>query len=385
MYSDNDCGFLWYFIKFIGIDVLEDTHELPIREKCSMFKRFGNKLLEFLYPMILHFMQIYAILGLSVLLVHGMVNIKETLSFFLTNWLSLALWHDIRRKKKLIGKYILSGNNLLLSVKESKYVNIVINLCLFLAVAIPIILGIFYTFVIAESSREYKIYYSIILTCESDTLSSVLVRNIMILITFSSHFMLPSMTAILLGSLYCKVSNLLTDFNGKLVKFKQIDFHYDDSLKLMNRYNLLFQLVHSAEQVLSSTSFLLLCSQWLNVYIVLVAFFKMKNESFSYALCWENITRLILGPIIVASVVACASRISLQSHRIRMNMQLIHNFLMKDSDSNHKTIQLVQSMTNTEFPHLTAFKIAELKPGLILTFFGSVLTYGLLVLNIKKE
>ncbi|GBO31154.1 hypothetical protein AVEN_49229-1 [Araneus ventricosus] len=193
------------------------------------------------------------------------------------------------------------------------------------------------------------------------------------------------MAAIFLGALYWKISNLLSDFNGKLVTFEQIDFHYDNSIKLMNRYNLLFHLVHSAEEALSSMSFLFLCSQWLNVYVALVGFLKMKNKSFSYALCWENITRLILGPIIVASVVACASRISLQIHRIRMNMQLIHNFLMKDSDSNHKTIQLVQYMKNTEFPHLTAFKIAELKPGLILTFFGSVLTYGLLILNIKKE
>ncbi|KAF8777230.1 hypothetical protein HNY73_014139 [Argiope bruennichi] len=169
-----------------------------------------------------------------------------------------------------------------------------------------------------------------------------------------------------------------------LKKTLELSPQYKKVFEMMQHYNHLYHLAHKTERAFSLTALLLLCSQCLNVYLVLVTFFKVENETFSSALYWESVSRLFIGPLSISGVVLCASSIASQVRKIRVSLQMIHSSLLYEADKNHKTLQLVTSMMNTEFPQMTAYGILELKPSLILASLGSVLTYGLLVLNIKK-
>ncbi|GIY76328.1 uncharacterized protein CDAR_446861 [Caerostris darwini] len=155
--------------------------------------------------------------------------------------------------------------------------------------------------------------------------------------------------------------------------------------KLLHIYNILYKLVHEIEKVLSTTAFLLLFSEWLNLYLVLVILFKLDNRGFTDVITWESIFRLVMGSLTVIAVVLCASRISCQNHRFRSILQLTHTCMLPHKENSNKVLLLVRAMLSMEFPRMTACGVLHLEPVLILSVLGSVLTYGLLVLNITKH
>ncbi|GFV68631.1 uncharacterized protein TNCV_2274941 [Trichonephila clavipes] len=154
---------------------------------------------------------------------------------------------------------------------------------------------------------------------------------------------------------------------------------------VMKRYNLLYQLALEVEKVFSLCSFLLLCSQGLNLCVVLILFTVLDSNSFSYVHTWECIPRLFLDPLIIVAVVLCGSRISSQIHRILTSLHLVYYALGYDMENNRETMKLVKNIIKVDFPQMTALGVLTIKPVLILSTFGSVLTYGLLVLSIKKK
>ncbi|GBM43986.1 hypothetical protein AVEN_187588-1 [Araneus ventricosus] len=218
---------------------------------------------------------------------------------------------------------------------------------------------------------------------EGNDFTSFIIRSFLIVMTFLIQYTLPIVIAVLVGAVYYSTGKLFSNVLEKVKNQKNLGLHDESISDLLQRYNLLYQLAHDVEKALSSTSFLLMCWQWLNIYLVLVTFFKIDNNSFSTALYWENIVRLTFGPLIVTGVIICASIIPSHLCEIKKCLQLILNSLMKNIRENNGTVQLVSSMINTEFPQMTACGVAELKPVLILTSLGSLLTYGLLVINIK--
>ncbi|GBN09869.1 Techylectin-5A, partial [Araneus ventricosus] len=257
---------------------------------------------------------------------------------------------------------------------NSKNINCVMNFLLALIIATFTLLATFYSVHVSESSREYRMYYSLFMILDDDSLAAHFGRSMIIFITFSMLFLMPTLIAMLLGALYYRAGDL---FHGLYVNWeylRNLGQDHKEISKLMQNYNLLYQLTHEVEMLLSPSAFLLLCWQWLNAFVVLVSFFKIENESFSCALYWENIVRLVQGFLINTGVVLCASKISSEVGRVKKRLQLILYSLMNDAENNHEDIQLVKSMMSVEFPSMTAYGILELKPSLVLTCFGSVLT-----------
>ncbi|GFY59822.1 uncharacterized protein TNIN_178121 [Trichonephila inaurata madagascariensis] len=206
------------------------------------------------------------------------------------------------------------------------------------------------------------------------------------MINSTIFFNLPAVIAVLSGTIYYKLSDFLESLAVNVEQLQSSkNPKFNTILKLKEQYNLLYKSGTEIEKTLSSTSFLLLSSQWVNLFVILITFVVLDSNSFSSIHIWECIPRLILVPWIIVGVVLCGARVSSQIHRIQIGMQLIHNNLECNFETNRKTIQLVKSIMATDFPKMTAFGIFTIKPGLILSIFGSVLTYGLLVLSIKKN
>ncbi|GBN09875.1 hypothetical protein AVEN_31845-1 [Araneus ventricosus] len=202
-----------------------------------------------------------------------------------------------------------------------------------------------------------------------------------ILMTSAILLMFPALVAMLSGAVYYAFSDLLGMFCEKLRNAQSFVVDYKVVMGLFQNYNDFSKMAHDVEKLLSSTSFLLLCSQWLNLYVVLVTYVMVDNKSFTTVHTWECIPRLILAPLTITILVFCASRVSSQVYKMRNHLRSIYNNL----DYNIETLHLVKKMIKTEVPQMTACSILSLKPVLILSLFGSVLTYGLLVLSIRKS
>ncbi|GIY40010.1 uncharacterized protein CEXT_176921 [Caerostris extrusa] len=178
----------------------------------------------------------------------------------------------------------------------------------------------------------------------------VLIEGFIILMTYSALLILPALMTILCGTVYYKVSDLFKGICDYLENLNGISYKYSEIFKLLETYNLLLHV----------------CAG--------------NREGFFYDF-FSALVLLVLGSLIIIAVVLCASRISFQIRRFRSILQIIHNYMLRNEDSTFKTLQLIRTMMNMEFPRMTAGGILDLEPVLILSVFGSVLTYGLLIIH----
>ncbi|GIY62586.1 hypothetical protein CDAR_596341 [Caerostris darwini] len=108
---------------------------------------------------------------------------------------------------------------------------------------------------------------------------------------------------------------------------------------------------------------------------------EIDGDLLSYSLACLMITELIFAVILNIGVILCASRISYRVFRVQTTLQVMHN---KVGTAEPKTLQIVKNMIDIKFSEMTAYGIVKLNPALIVSSFGSVLTYGLLVINVNR-
>ncbi|GIY71507.1 uncharacterized protein CDAR_604871 [Caerostris darwini] len=319
MFAKSCYGPLWCFIKILGIDIFETRYEDEERSSNSVVKRFTNKMMRIFFPFMMHLIIIYGIISWSILYAKRVTTIEVLISVAVSNLFSLAIWHDVRRKRNLIKNAVLKCNNLALSLRVTgNNITKIINVCLILSSTIPFGLTVFGALAIKESSREYQMFYSFFSILENGGYAFVLIEGFIILMTYSALLILPALMTILCGTVYYKVSDLFKSICDYLENLNGISYKYSEIFKLLETYNLLY-------------------------------------------------------------------KISFQIRRFRSILQIIHNGLLRNEDSTFKTLQLIRTMMNMEFPRMTAGGVLDLEPVLILSVFGSVLTYGLLVINITQH
>ncbi|GBM01916.1 hypothetical protein AVEN_269530-1 [Araneus ventricosus] len=375
-------SFLWFIIRILGIDVLNDKRS---HDERNFLRKFCNKVIELLFPFVMYAILLYSILSWALLLKHKLATPEVMISFLTTSLISVALWHDIRKKRNLIKKLILKCQQVASHLQATNQnLNPVINSTLVLAILIPALLAAFYGLIESETSVEYKMYYSFFLLLEDDSVTSVSIRTMIIFFSFFLAFTLPSLIGILVCRLYYIVGELFEDLHAKIKTVLKANSHHNEILNLFEFYCMLYKVAHKIERAISLTTFLLLCCQWLNTYIVLVSFFKMHSASYTSTMYWESAYRLILSLLILVGIVLCACKISSHIQGIGKKLQLKLNTLESNAEGNHKSLQLVQTMLNMKFPQITAYGITVLNPSLILSFYGSILTYGLLMLNLRE-
>ncbi|GFV68635.1 uncharacterized protein TNCV_2274981 [Trichonephila clavipes] len=153
----------------------------------------------------------------------------------------------------------------------------------------------------------------------------------------------------------------------------------------MKNHHQLYKLSRSLEQAFSTIVFLLLCSQTLSMYIALSSYFATDAKAFTATLKWQSVPAMTVVPVGLISVAMYASKISKEVETMQENLQDLYNSSVVDVEPCRETLQIIRAMMNTKFPCLTAGSVFELKRGLILSVFGSLFTYGLLVINIKSD
>ncbi|GBN09870.1 hypothetical protein AVEN_31841-1 [Araneus ventricosus] len=130
------------------------------------------------------------------------------------------------------------------------------------------------------------------------------------------------------------------------------------------------------EHTLSPVVLVLLCCQTLCMYISL--------SSFVLFVSWQSLSGMTLIPASLIGVNLCASRTSWQVQCIQNFLQDIRNHLAKDFERDEKSMLFLSLMKEMKFSPMTAGGVLKLKRGLILTVFGALFTYGLLIINIKN-
>ncbi|GFY49723.1 uncharacterized protein TNIN_153441 [Trichonephila inaurata madagascariensis] len=234
-----------------------------------------------------------------------------------------------------------------------------------------------------ETIDDYKAYYSFRIDFEENGTNVFVVRTVFLVLSFAILFAFPSCISILCCAVFHQISEALSAFSEDISNCHKRISSLSESIKLMKNHHLFYRLIRNLEQVFSTIAFLLLCSQTLSMYIALSTYFATDAKAFTASLQWQSVPAMTVVPVCLISMAVYASKISKEIETMQGNLQDIYNSSVRDLESNRKSLQIVRAMLNTKFPCLTAGSVFELKLGLILSVFGSLFTYGLLVINIK--
>ncbi|GFY44410.1 uncharacterized protein TNIN_306731 [Trichonephila inaurata madagascariensis] len=155
---------------------------------------------------------------------------------------------------------------------------------------------------------------------------------------------------------------------------KQLRTIVNDYISLEKKINLL-------KDSLSTSLFIILLICFCNLFTVLST---SLEEEITSSLILELCSNGFTGVIVIFSLTICCSKIPEYILRTKMTTRsLIDKFQLNELDC-AKTV-LLKRILETNVIHLSAGDVVYFKKSFLLSAFGTLFTYGLLIMNFKKD
>ncbi|KAF8773138.1 hypothetical protein HNY73_015822 [Argiope bruennichi] len=346
--------YLWLVLKITSIDIWKRKEKFRFRKENNNMKKC-IKQIQRIFPFTMCSYLIYMVLGSAAVAIMGEVHPEVIFTYYGINLLTLALWLAIYKRKITIRNLLYKCDEISpIFQKKKKDIANVVNAYLIISALITLLTASGSAIVLKHSPPPYRMYYTFFLPLEEGTISCLLTRTIATLLAFITMYFIPC----LVSALCCVVYYMFSDVSGRLsYEFRDMHrkiFHPDEISKLMNIHYLLLQLLQNVENELSSVSFLLLCSQILNMYKALATYIALSNDIIFTALLWDCLPPVTLIPLSLVGVIWYASRISFHISNMQASLQLTYNTLLDKDYIPWKTKNFLRVMLVTEFPKITS-------------------------------
>ncbi|KAG8182050.1 hypothetical protein JTE90_013980 [Oedothorax gibbosus] len=303
-----------------------------------------------------------------------------TIAYTCSCTIPIAIWYSSYGKRNLLRSLFVKFNRMKARRKnKSNYQPLVINIALsvtFLATFVPAtVLAIF----LFSSNKEATVFYSfnnISKQNQSRYLVSFTISNLFLMtqITF------PSIITILCCVVYHKCGDLFKPLLEQLENYRVDKPRQYRMNHLLQKYQDLYKLTHQVEKTVKTTSFMVLVSHMLNMYLNLANY--VIERDFAIWEIAEFLPVTFLSPTLVVAMVLCGSRITTQVKEMQYHLQIILCDLKRAVNRDMETLEMVKIMLDTKFTTMSAGGMVQFTPGLVLSVFGSLLSFGLLMLNI---
>ncbi|KAF8787300.1 hypothetical protein HNY73_008915 [Argiope bruennichi] len=231
--------------------------------------------------------------------------------------------------------------------------------------------------------RSLKLYYSFFMNFEED-IAGISIRLITNQLVFAYQYAYPCIIALICSVIFYDFSEFLSRFHEKL-KLQQKTFHRNEILVMSKLHSLLFETVHRVQSTMSLICYFFLCSQMTVLYGSLSVFVLTKTEDINVSQICENVLIIILVPSSIIALVMGSSRINKQHLKLQTTILVLKGKLMRQSQCDLDVLNQLNLWKEKSFPVISAAGFAELTPRFMLSMFGSLFTYGLLIINLKHK
>ncbi|GFU40884.1 uncharacterized protein NPIL_483791 [Nephila pilipes] len=307
------------------------------------------------------------------------IDLEIVIAFASNSIFPVTMWYCTFTKRALIRQIVIYYYNAGLfrgNVLHNR--GKIINSIIFCAILISFISALCCSLT-ASTDPPVKQYYSFHLVLDENFVA-IAIRHLMIQLVFLYQFTFTCLVAVMCGTLYYSLSELFYLFRKDL----QADTPDSENMRArMLQYTKLFEIANELEKTLSTTCCLFLCSQMISMYVSLATYVLLDEERLTMCIIWESIPEMSLIPASIIGVTLCASKISSQAENCNIYLQTLHDRLICHQKTDWKTFLLVKAMMNKRLPYMSACRIIKFTPAFIISVFGSLFTYGLLILNFK--
>ncbi|GBO28839.1 hypothetical protein AVEN_212112-1 [Araneus ventricosus] len=380
--------FLWLILEIHGIDILKNSvHERTISKVLSKF-----------CVVFMHLVQIYTICVSAILCfvmsLYDVFVCKILLSYTVAAPLPLILHYIIRSKNLLLHQLVdrycrihaLQERNP--KTETRKAVNFILFGIIFLCITLSSTSAL-----TLPSDSPLKFFYSFCDTFQEGT-AAVFIRVLLTLLSFSYQYVYPGFVAVMCGVLFYEFSEILFRYQKRLeARYATVLQYPSEFLNAENMdkmqadirmYTRLFETVHQLQGAVSLICFVFLCNQTIVMFCSLSDFVLTEEKYFSIPKICENTLIIALVPTSLLGISFCASRIRTHYENVQITLSLLIDALLEENKRYADIILSLNNMKKKSFPVLSACGIADLSPKFMIGLFGSIFTYGLLILNLKN-
>lgn len=348
-----------------------------------------GRLCRYIYPVLAHIVIADITIAISFRLAISSLGWQLNLAYGIVCLLTLLLWHILHRRKKLLVHIFISLKNIskefsISDVPRQEFVKclMVFNFMLSLIFSC-LVLFMLHT---SEQAHLYCLLltYNIWKKCERTFLCSI---NVFLKVT-EATFVTPIFSN-LVSLLYCclcyRCSVLLIRYRKKIQDIISSKKYYKLDIKLGSKYQELIAIIDKIQTAFSLPSMIIFSVSFMQAFVLFARFLLHTKRELQFMLMIEHIC-IHFPPGILAFVIpACASQVSTQMKRNQVAFQRIYEneTFRRDLCISSDHISVVKILRDALPTTLLAGNIIKFSSSIVPSVLGSLLTYGLLVLNVN--
>lgn len=339
------------------------------------------KILQYVYPLLLHVNLIYMITFWKILLEF---SLQMTFAVLLMCIIVTVAWYVAKVKIKKIRTFLFRLNVVQQYIGVTRSRCIKINLILAYVTIFPVFIAIISVYFLQFAQQNYQLLFSFNCTIQSKII--VYLVNLFVLVTyFISCYQFPAILTILTCAIYHRLSDLIFEFSCKVKRLGKQPLTTKDLIEVFHQFSRILDLADEVENILSPLTFLLLCILVLSEISALITVVMFGSRSLDTVYLMElsvNLSMPLLGTI---ALIISAYMIPKHFGDIKTNLSHILETIIYFNGTDVVAVDLVRHMIQTNSPVMTAWSVVQLTPGLILSMLGGSLTFGLLLINLFQN
>ncbi|GFQ89246.1 uncharacterized protein TNCT_378191 [Trichonephila clavata] len=363
---------LWSCLHFTGISVFNNF--VP--------KSRIRRLFHFWFPIFLHSALLNSIFVLIMGYQTGVWRIDVITACAFVNILSVSLWHSMYFKRKLLTDLVSHMNEVCSSHVSFRVKNIeamTTNGVLFLYTITPIAFALLCVSSISERSQDILWTYGY----KFEDLSSYF--RVLCFFNVNMYVSLQVIFPGLLTCIYCtlchRISKLLSCYKYKLMKVFNGSLIMPSKL-LVNQYFAILNIVDLLQNIFTEPIFLLILMNFLHMFSMLGYFISFFKYQFTVVVIGEVVIVVATTTLSTIVIIIFASKITDTNRSIKQMFQRYkESRILVSHQRNEEVFQLAIERENVL---LSACDVVFFRKSLILSIFGALLTYSLLIFQIIK-
>ncbi|GFQ69499.1 uncharacterized protein TNCT_616441 [Trichonephila clavata] len=307
------------------------------------------------------------------------LDIKLGFAFIFINVLTIALYYTMlhqRRKLKNLIHFLRFHPNLPRSYFNKNYAYLKT-----LIVLSTYILPVFLAAVLAYLTREADggaDFWTLGYPIKSKS-HQIVINFIGGYIYYSVYVTYPCLFALSMFVLIHRCGVFLFKFNNDLKSSEFIEFSAKSS-QFSNDYNAIEEKVRLLKEIFSTPLFIILLSSFFNLYSALS--FSLIEEVPLFL--WVDISSsAFTGVFVIISLTMCNSKIPEYMLEIKATVGSLINKHKFGNLMDRKEIEVFERMEKKDIIYMSACGMVHFRRSFLLTSFGTLFTYGFLIVNLK--